>query len=109
MDRSLVSKATSADADPTPGYMFNEIAKITHASADACKQLEDLLMKRLKNSSVHVKYKVLRVTKHCCQHGHITFRRDMQRHTAAIKECLGAARRADSLLPARPRCTLPAL
>ena len=37
MDKSLVTKATSPDEIPTPGYMFNEIARITHASADACK------------------------------------------------------------------------
>ena len=61
MDKSLVSKATSADEVPTPGYMYNEIARITHASADACKQLEEFLMKRLKKDNVHQKLKVLRV------------------------------------------------
>ena len=37
MDKSLVTKATSPDEIPTPGYMFNEIARITQSSADACK------------------------------------------------------------------------
>ena len=37
MDKSLVTKATSPDEIPTPGYMFNEIARITQASADASK------------------------------------------------------------------------
>ena len=90
MDKSLVTKATSPDEIPTPGYMFNEIARITQSSADACKQLIDFLIKRLKKDSVHVKLKVLRVIKHCCAQGHATFRRDMQRHTTEIKECLGA-------------------
>ena len=90
MDKSLVTKATSPDEVPTPGYMFNEIARITHASADASKQLIDFLLKRLKKDNVHVKIKVLRVIKHCCMQGHATFRRDMQRHTTEIKECLGA-------------------
>ena len=76
MDKSLVSKATADSAEPTPGYMFNEIARITHASVDACLQLENFLLKRLKKDSVHVKLKVLRVIKHCCQHGHATFRRE---------------------------------
>ena len=48
MDKSLVSKATADSAEPTPGYMFNEIARITHASVDACLQLENFLLKRLK-------------------------------------------------------------
>jgi hypothetical protein len=73
--------------------MFNEIARITHASVDACVQLEAFLLKRLKKDSVHVKHKALRVIKHCCQHGHATFRREMQRHTTDIKECLGARQR----------------
>ena len=90
MDKSLVSKATADSAEPTPGYMFNEIARITHASVDACLQLENFLLKRLKKDSVHVKLKVLRAIKHCCQHGHATFRREMQRHTTDIKECLSA-------------------
>ena len=47
MDKSLVSKATSADEVPTPGYAFNEIARITHASSDACHQLEAFLLKPL--------------------------------------------------------------
>ena len=88
MDKSLVSKATSADEVPTPGYMFNEIARITHASSDACHQLEAFLLKRLNKDNVHQKYKVLKVMKHCCTHGHMTFRRDMQRETTAIKACL---------------------
>ena len=37
MDKSMVTKATSPDEVPTPGYMFNEIARITQSSADACK------------------------------------------------------------------------
>ena len=91
MDKSLVNKATSPDEVPTPGYMYNEIARITHASADASKSLKDYLLKRLKKDSVHVKTKVLRVMKHCCTQGHMTFRRDLQRHTTEVKECLSAS------------------
>ena len=36
LDKSLVTKATSADEVPTAGYMFVEIAKISNHSADAC-------------------------------------------------------------------------
>ncbi len=89
MDRSLCAKATSPDDVPTPGYMFNEIARITQASSEACKQLLDYLLKRLKKDHVQVKIKTLRVMKHCCQQGHATFRRDLQRHTQEIKNCLG--------------------
>ena len=103
MDKSLVSKATSTDEVPTPGYMYNEISRITHTSADACKQLEDFLIKRLKKDNVHQKLKVLRVIKHCCTQGHATFRRDMQRQTGEVKSCLGERRACRASVPA-PLC-----
>ncbi|KOO34393.1 ap-4 complex accessory subunit tepsin-like protein [Chrysochromulina tobinii] len=59
MDKSLCTKATSPDEVPTPGYLYNEISGITKASADACKQLIDFLVKRLKKDNVHVKIKTL--------------------------------------------------
>ena len=91
MDKSLVNKATSADDQPTPGYMYNEIARITHASAEASKQLEEYLIKRLKKDNVHQKLKCLKVISACAKMGHATFRRDMTRQTGEIKLCLGAS------------------
>ena len=52
------SKATSADEVPTPGYMYNEIARITHASAAASKQLEEYLIKRLTQELDAARHKV---------------------------------------------------
>ena len=69
MDKSLVNKATSADDQPTPGYMYNEIARITHASAEASKQLEEYLIKRLKKDNVHQKLKCLKVISACAKMG----------------------------------------
>jgi hypothetical protein len=91
MDKSLVSKATSADDAVTPGYLYREIAKISHVSVDASGQLRDFLLKKVKSSNVNQKFKALKVLKHVCQQGHPTFRRDLQRNTSDIKECLGAA------------------
>ena len=47
MDKSLVTKATSPDEVPTAGYMFNEIARITQSSADACKVCWRLAARRM--------------------------------------------------------------
>jgi len=97
MDKSLCTKATSPDEVPTPGYLYNEISGITKASADACKQLIDFLVKRLKKDNVHVKIKTLRLIKHCCLHGHATFKKDMKSFTAEVKECLNFRGDADPL------------
>jgi hypothetical protein len=35
MDRSILNKATSSDNAPTPGYLFDEIAKMTISSYEA--------------------------------------------------------------------------
>ena len=48
MDKSLVSKATTTDEAVTPGYLYREISKITTVSAEASRQLEEFLLKRLK-------------------------------------------------------------
>ena len=97
MDKSLCTKATSPDEVPTPGYMYNEVARITHASADAATALKDFLLKRLKKDNPHVKAKTLRLIKHCCMQGHGTFKRDMQRHTTEVKECLSYRGTPDAL------------
>ena len=35
MDRTILNKATSSDDAPTPGYLFDEIAKMTISSYEA--------------------------------------------------------------------------
>ena len=77
--------------------LFSEDSSLLLAFARAAQSLEDFLLKRLKKDNVHVKLKVLRVMKHCCLQGHATFRRDMQRHTTEIKECLSYRGTADPL------------
>jgi hypothetical protein len=106
MDKSLCTKATSPDEVPTPGYLYNEISGITKASADACKQLIDFLVKRLKKDNVHVKIKTLRLIKHCCLHGHATFKKDMKSFTAEVKECLSACAATNALAAAEMHASL---
>ena len=63
MDRSLVLKATSSDSSATPGYMYNDIAKMTLGKPEVCRKLEDLLIQRLGKKDRNVKYKTLLVIK----------------------------------------------
>ena len=35
VDRNILNKATSSDDAPTPGYMYDEIAKMTLSSYEA--------------------------------------------------------------------------
>ena len=92
MDIKLVQKATSKDEAPTPGYMLNDIARITQASDEASHKLEEFLLKRLaKETHPQIVLKTLRVAKYCCENGHPTFRRGIQRRVAEIRPYLGEA------------------
>lgn len=72
MDRSVVAKATSSDDSPTPGYLFIEIAQMTHANFEGCRQLTIYLLERIKKPNHNVKFKCLQIIKVFsarCRHG----------------------------------------
>jgi hypothetical protein len=81
VDRALLSRATSSEDHPTPGYMYGEIAKMSLVSYDTCKELEDYLINKVKKSNHNTKHKALLIIKHVCRHGRADFKRDMQRMT----------------------------
>jgi ENTH domain len=84
----LVDAATSDDEKPTAGFQFNELSKLTYRSVNACQRLQDNLLRRVKKKSPVVKFKVLRIIKYLLEKGHTSFRRDLQRRTELIGECL---------------------
>jgi hypothetical protein len=40
---SLLNKATASDDNPPPGYVFSELAKLTHADVANCEKMADWL------------------------------------------------------------------
>ncbi|CAM9640071.1 unnamed protein product, partial [Choristocarpus tenellus] len=88
MDRSLLAKATSNDESPTPGYLFGEIASMTHANFEACRQLENYLLTRIKKNNHNIKRKCLQIIKHVCMKGRSDFKMTMRREAEVIKACL---------------------
>uniref|UniRef100_A0A4W5KJC2 Uncharacterized protein n=1 Tax=Hucho hucho TaxID=62062 RepID=A0A4W5KJC2_9TELE len=51
-------KATADDESPCPGYLFEEIGKISQESAGCGQCLLEYLLERLQLESCHVKIKV---------------------------------------------------
>ena len=103
MDSKLVLKATSKEEAPTPGYLLNDIARITQASDEASHKLEDFLLKRLvKETHPQIVLKTLRAAKYCCENGHPSFRRGIQRRVTELRPFLGEA------CHLRPRIVPPA-
>ena len=88
MDKNIVYKAIADDGSPTPGYLYNELAKLTHSSVDDCQKIQAILIKSLSKKSPLVKLKALKVIRHVSRAGRSDFQRGLQRNNAAIKECL---------------------
>lgn len=63
MDRPVVARATSSDDSPTPGYLYGEIAQMTHANFEACRQLTVYLLERIKKPNHNIKFKCLQIMK----------------------------------------------
>jgi hypothetical protein len=83
----LLKKATTDDENPTPGYVFTELAKFTHNDPGTCEKMVDWLVNRLKRNEPAVKWKTLLVMKHVAKGGRLEFRRALQRHNEAVKAC----------------------
>ena len=60
MDKSALTRATDSTSAPTPGYLYNDIAK-TLNSPQACIDTLNFLLSRLSKNNPHVKRKCLKV------------------------------------------------
>jgi len=84
-------KATAADANPTPGYLYGEIAKMTNKGGDVVDKVCTFLIDRMKRSKdPNVLYKCLVVIKQTCRKGNQSFRRSVQSpsNLVVVKGCL---------------------
>ncbi|XP_077022313.1 AP-4 complex accessory subunit tepsin isoform X2 [Tamandua tetradactyla] len=93
----VLLKGTSDDDAPCPGYLFEEIAKISHESLGSSQCLLEYLLSRLQNGSGHVKLKVLKILLYLCSHGSSSFLLILQRNSALIQEAAGFAGPPDPL------------
>ncbi|XP_038632541.1 AP-4 complex accessory subunit Tepsin isoform X1 [Scyliorhinus canicula] len=82
----MLMKATSDDEVPCPGYLFEEIAKISLESVGLCQCLLEYLLERLQSNSCHVKLKVLKILRHVCNHGSPQFILELRRNATFIQE-----------------------
>eukprot|EP00941_MAST-03F_sp_MAST-3F-sp1_P002460 g2460.t1 len=84
----ILGQATAATDEPTPGYLFGEISKMTHESSEQCDKVTDYLTTHLRSKDPNVKWKVLVIIKHVSRMGSVRFQRHLQMHTQEIKSCL---------------------
>uniref|UniRef100_A0A8C8XX03 AP-4 complex accessory subunit Tepsin n=1 Tax=Panthera leo TaxID=9689 RepID=A0A8C8XX03_PANLE len=82
----VLLKGTSDDDVPCPGYLFEEIAKISHESLGSSQCLLEYLLNRLHSGSGRVKLKVLKILLHLCGHGSSSSLLILKRNPAFIQE-----------------------
>lgn len=91
MDRSVLQKAVRPDSEPTPGYLLEEIVRMSMLPG-ACGEIEEFLLKGLgqnyKQYDPYVKGKMLRIVKHICDAGNPQFRLSLQRKVGTFKAFL---------------------
>ncbi|XP_044602074.1 AP-4 complex accessory subunit tepsin isoform X5 [Equus asinus] len=87
----ILLKGTSDDDVPCPGYLFEEIAKISHESLGSSQCLLEYLLNRLHSGSGRVKLKVLKIMLHLCSHGSPSFLLILKRNSTFIQEAAGSA------------------
>ncbi|XP_004709294.2 AP-4 complex accessory subunit tepsin [Echinops telfairi] len=82
----VLLKGTADDDVPCPGYLFEEIANISHESVGSSQCLLEYLLRRLQSSSGRVKLKVLKILLYLCNHGSSSFLLILRRNSAFIQE-----------------------
>ncbi|XP_051889093.1 AP-4 complex accessory subunit Tepsin isoform X2 [Pristis pectinata] len=82
----VLMKATSDDEIPCPGYLFEEIVKVSHESLGTCQCLLEYLLERLQSNSCNVKLKVLKILQYVCGHGSPQFTLELRRNATLIQE-----------------------
>ncbi|XP_072501388.1 AP-4 complex accessory subunit tepsin isoform X1 [Notamacropus eugenii] len=82
----ILMKGTSDDDVPCPGYLFEEIAKISHESVGSSQCLLEYLLNRLQSNSCHVKLKALKILLYMCSHGSSSFLLALKRNVSFIQE-----------------------
>ncbi|KAK7349196.1 hypothetical protein VNO77_06372 [Canavalia gladiata] len=83
----LIDSATSDEDKVTPVYKLEEICDLLRSShVSIVKEVSEFVLKRLEHKSPVVKQKALRLIKYAVGKSGVEFRREMQRHSVAVRQ-----------------------
>ncbi|XP_072208009.1 AP-4 complex accessory subunit tepsin [Excalfactoria chinensis] len=82
----VLLRGTADQEEPCPGFVLEEISKISRESAGSTQCLLEFLLGRLRGGSCHVQLKVLKILQHTCAHGSPQFLLQLRRNAAFIRE-----------------------
>ncbi|KAJ4957661.1 hypothetical protein NE237_024772 [Protea cynaroides] len=85
----MIDAATSDEDKVTPVYKLEEICELLRSShVSIVKEVSAFILKRLDHKSPIVKQKALRLIKYVVGKSGVEFRREMQRHSVAVRQLL---------------------
>ncbi|RZC51312.1 hypothetical protein C5167_019735 [Papaver somniferum] len=85
----MIDAATSDEDKVAPVYKLEEICELLRSShVSIVKEVSDFILKRLDHKSPIVKQKALRMIKYGVGKSGVEFRREMQRHSVAVRQLL---------------------
>lgn len=102
----LLNKATTDNDTPTPGYVYEEINKLSHQSPGHRQLLVDFLLARLHSSSWPGKQKVIRIFQHLCTRGHRGVRISLRGQDGELRKAAATGGPPDPLLANTPQLFL---
>ncbi|XP_062008434.1 protein MODIFIED TRANSPORT TO THE VACUOLE 1 [Rosa rugosa] len=83
----MVDAATSDEDKVAPVYKLEEICQLLRSSPGSIvKEMSEFVLKRLDHKSPIVKQKALRLIKYAVGKSGVEFRREMQRHSVAVRQ-----------------------
>lgn len=83
----MIDGATSDEDKVAPVYKLEEICELLRSShVSIVKEVSDFILKRLEHKSPVVKQKALRLIKYSVGKSGTDFRREMQRHSAVVRQ-----------------------
>ncbi|RDX65389.1 VHS domain-containing protein, partial [Mucuna pruriens] len=83
----LIDSATSDEDKVTPVYKLEEICELLRSShVSIVKEVSEFVLKRLEHKSPIVIQKALRLIKYAVVKSGVEFRREMQRHSVAVRQ-----------------------
>lgn len=83
----MIDAATSDEDKVTPVYKLEEICELLRSShVSIVKEVSEFILKRLDHKSPIVKQKALRLIKYAVVKSGVEFRREMQRHSVAVRQ-----------------------
>ncbi|KAJ4952205.1 hypothetical protein NE237_029037 [Protea cynaroides] len=83
----MVDAATSDEDKVTPVYKLEEICQLLRSShSSIVKEISEFILKRLDHKNPIVKQKALRLIKYAVGKSGVEFRREMQRHSVAVRQ-----------------------